>query len=63
MAEHWNGGTGGKGSRPRPYSVSQQEFDNRWDLIFKKKNEEQAINEVSKLIAEETLDETEVDKN
>jgi hypothetical protein len=27
---------GGKGSSPRPFSVSQTEFDNRWDLIFKK---------------------------
>lgn len=27
---------GGKGSRPRPFSVTQQEFNNRWDLIFKK---------------------------
>ena len=27
---------GGKGSSPRPYSVSQAEFDNRWDNIFKK---------------------------
>ncbi len=26
----------GKGSRPRPFSVSQEEFDNRWDAIFKK---------------------------
>lgn len=26
----------GKGSRPRPFSVSQEEFDNRWDTIFKK---------------------------
>ena len=26
----------GKGSRARPFSVSQTEFDNRWDLIFKK---------------------------
>ena len=29
-------GDGGKGSKPRPFSVSQQEFDNRWDTIFKK---------------------------
>jgi hypothetical protein len=28
---------GGKGSKPRPYSVPLQEFNNRWDLIFKKK--------------------------
>ncbi len=31
----------GKGSRPRPFSVSQQEFDNRWDAIFKKDKEMQ----------------------
>jgi hypothetical protein len=29
-------GDGGKGSSPRPFSVSQEEFDNRWDNIFKK---------------------------
>lgn len=30
---------GGKGSKPRPYSVTQTEFDNNWDRIFGKKNE------------------------
>ena len=25
---------GGKGSSPRPFSVSQDEWDNRWDAIF-----------------------------
>lgn len=51
---------GGKGSRPRPYSVDQKTFDNNWDAIFSKKNKEQhTIDEVSKSIAEETLDETE----
>lgn len=25
---------GGKGSKPRPISVSQQEYDTRWDAIF-----------------------------
>jgi len=54
-------GDGGKGSRPRPFSVSQEEFDNRWENIFGKKNKEQkTIEEVSKLIAEETLDKTEL---
>lgn len=24
----------GKGSKPRPYSVSQEEYDKRWDHIF-----------------------------
>ena len=25
---------GGKGSAPRPYSVTQEEYDNRWNAIF-----------------------------
>ena len=28
----------GKGSKPRPLSVSQTEFDKQWDLIFGGKN-------------------------
>ena len=44
MAEHWNGGNGGKGSKPRPYSVSQEEFDDRWDLIFGKKDKDKTKN-------------------
>ena len=27
-------GDGGKGSRPRPYSVSQDQFASNWDAIF-----------------------------
>ena len=27
---------GGKGSSPRPYSVTQEEYDKRWDAIFGK---------------------------
>jgi hypothetical protein len=27
---------GGKGSKPRPFSVTQEEYDNRWDTIFHK---------------------------
>lgn len=30
---------GGKGSKPRPYSVTQDEFADNWDRIFSKKNE------------------------
>ena len=55
MSGQWHGG---KGSKPRPLSVDQKTFDNRWDMIFKK--EKSTIEEVSKLIAEETLDDTEV---
>jgi hypothetical protein len=27
---------GGKGCKPRPFSVSQDEYDNRWDMIFQR---------------------------
>ncbi len=36
MAEHWNGGNGGKGSKPRPFSISQDEYENRWNAIFQR---------------------------
>ena len=37
----------GKGCKPRPFSVPQEEFDNSWDTIFgkKKKTEEQKFDE------------------
>jgi len=53
---------GGKGSKQRPYSVSKQEFDNRWDNIFKKspkeiddaKAEDEAFRAVEERIRNET---------
>lgn len=33
MSSQWHGG---KGSTPRPRSVSQEEWDNRWDAIFQR---------------------------
>lgn len=30
----------GKGSRPRPFSVSQEEYDTRWEAIFGRDNKE-----------------------
>jgi hypothetical protein len=30
---------GGKGCKPRPFSVTQDEYDNRWDAIFGKDKE------------------------
>jgi len=30
---------GGKGSKPRPFSVDQKTFDNNWDRIFSKKED------------------------
>jgi hypothetical protein len=38
---------GGKGSRPRPFSVSQEEYEKRWDAIFQRdlpKEERQTSN-------------------
>ena len=40
MAEHWNGGTGGKGSKPRPYAVSKDVFDDSHTRIFGDKSAE-----------------------
>lgn len=44
---------GGKGSKPRPFSVSQNEFATNWDRIFKKnietKHGDQRINNEGKL--------------
>ena len=34
---------GGKGSAPRPFSVSQEEFDNRYEAIFDRKVKTQGI--------------------
>jgi hypothetical protein len=32
---------GGKGDKQRPLGISQEEFDNRWDSIFKNKEEKE----------------------
>ena len=45
--------TGGKGSRPRPFSVSQKEFDNRWDAIFKKEKDTTAKEFDDKVVMKE----------
>ncbi len=34
---------GGKGSKPRPFSVSQREYDTRWDAIFGRDLKEEKI--------------------
>lgn len=31
---------GGKGSKPRPFSVDKKKFDDNWDRIFGKKDQE-----------------------
>ena len=36
----------GKGSKPRPLSVSQEPFDENWDRIFNKSQREKALDEL-----------------
>ena len=33
MSSQWHGG---KGSSPRPFSISQDEYEKRWDAIFQR---------------------------
>jgi outer membrane protein assembly factor BamE (lipoprotein component of BamABCDE complex) len=44
---------GGKGSRARPLSVTQEQYDNRWDYIFRREKSKPA----------DVEDNTGVDKN
>lgn len=46
MSSQWHGG---KGSSPRPFSISQDEYEKRWDAIFQRdlKEEEKESEEVS----------------
>jgi len=37
-----------KGSRPRPYSVSQEQFGNNYDAIFRKKNMTPSVDQMKK---------------
>ena len=45
---------GGKGSRPRPFSVSNEEYANRWDAIF---GRDKMSDIVDKAKSEHALDE------
>jgi hypothetical protein len=46
MTEHWNGGTGGKGSKPRPFSVSQEDYADNFEAIFGKKIKTIIVDEI-----------------
>ena len=45
----------GKGSRPRPFSVDQKTFDDNWDKIFKRQDDNTGTdkNEYQDVIATE----------
>jgi hypothetical protein len=48
---------GGKGSRPRPFSVTQEEYDKRWDAIFSRD-----LDEDKKIEKEKSQEEKNKDK-
>jgi hypothetical protein len=43
---------GGKGSKPRPYAIPKEEFDNRWDQIFKQPKTDKIGDKVVKQVEE-----------
>jgi len=42
---------GGKGSKPRPFSVTQREYETRWDAIFGRDLKEEQKEDTSVLNA------------
>ena len=48
---------GGKGSAPRPFSVTQEEYSKRWDMIFgrdlKEDNTDTSKNEYQDILSTE----------
>ena len=44
---------GGKGSAPRPFSISQEEYVNRWDAIFQRDLKDENLHEQVIQAAEE----------
>jgi hypothetical protein len=53
---------GGKGSKPRPYSVSQAEYDTRWDAIFSRDLKDE-IEDIVSLDNQETQEVKDKDNN
>lgn len=47
---------GGKGSKPRPFSVDQSTYDNNWDNIFNKKKKSEAEKQVEAFLKDEYYD-------
>lgn len=57
MSTEWHGG---KGSKPRPYSITQEEYNNRWDAIF---GRDQPDEDTDELDEENELDDEDFDEN
>ena len=46
---------GGKGSSPRPFSISEEEYARRWDAIFGREDVEKIVDDAKKYLANEAL--------
>ena len=46
---------GGKGSSPRPFSVSNEEYAKRWEAIFGRDQVDKIIEDAEKYLANEAL--------
>ncbi len=53
---------GGKGCKPRPFSVTQEEYDNRWNLIFQRDQKTEAEKFDEKVVMKNEYFELEEDK-
>jgi hypothetical protein len=53
---------GGKGCKPRPFSVTQEEYDDRWNLIFRRDNKTEAEKFDEKVIMQNEYFELDEDK-
>ena len=47
---------GGKGSSPRPFSVTKEEFDNHWEVIFGKKKKTEGEQQSEAFLKDEYYD-------
>ena len=46
---------GGKGSSPRPFSISEEEYARRWDAIFGREDVEKIVDDAKKYLANDAL--------
>ena len=47
---------GGKGSKPRPFSITEQEYAERWNAIFGRDKVEKIINDAREYLMEHKQD-------
>jgi hypothetical protein len=43
---------GGKGSSPRPFSISEEEYARRWEAIFGREDVEKIVDDAKKYLEE-----------